>query len=83
MPKYRVTSYFYGSTKREHWNTITAKTPQEAITKAKAQEKASHDKYNPHKRFKSNCTGWKAALVKNSSTKRKNESWEFPKIPMF
>jgi len=60
MSKYRVLCKYWGADRRTHWDTVSAKSPEDAIKKAKAQEKATHDKYNKGKRFKSRATSWKA-----------------------
>ena len=46
MPKYRVLARAKGESRREAWNIYTAKTPEEAIKKAKKSIK-SHGRYAP------------------------------------
>ena len=67
MSKYRVLAYFHGRNRREAWAIVAAKSPQEAIEKAKADEKAIHRKYSKTK-FKSAASGWIAQKV-SSNTK--------------
>ena len=58
MPKYRVLGKTSNNERREAWDIINAKTPEEAIAKAKKQVK-SHGKYAP----KYIASGWKAVKV--------------------
>jgi len=68
MSKYKVLAYFHGRNRREAWAIVAAKSPQEAIDKSKADEKAIHKKYSPRKKFKSAASGWIAQKV-SSNTK--------------